>query len=85
MKGPGRRGGKGGREAHLGCLPCPASVLAILFDQGEDACGDDAVGLAEVLVDFWKREAARQSGHARSTDASKRGRAAGGAHLAGSG
>jgi hypothetical protein len=28
-------------------------MLAILLDEGQDTCRNNAVGLAEVVVDFW--------------------------------
>lgn len=40
-------------QTHLGCFPDGTGILAVLLDEGQDACCDDAVRLAEVVVDFW--------------------------------
>ncbi len=33
-------------------------MLAILLNEGQDTCRDNAVGLAEVVVDFWELSSA---------------------------
>lgn len=39
-------------RAHLGTLPDVARMLCVLLNTGKNACGNDPMGLAEVLVDL---------------------------------
>ena len=45
---------------YLGGFPDITAMFTILLHQRKDACGDDAVSLAEVLVDLWSVDLARQ-------------------------
>ena len=37
----------------LGTLPNVLGMLGVLLDDGKDTRSDDAMGAAEVVVDFW--------------------------------
>lgn len=53
MTGEGDEDGRGGGGGYSGSFPDVFGVLGVFFDDGEDAGGDDSVGFAEIVVDFW--------------------------------
>jgi hypothetical protein len=50
------RPGMWAHMSHLGALPDIVAVFGVVLDNGQNASSHDAVGFAEVAVDFLQRE-----------------------------
>lgn len=45
-----------GQSCYFGALPDVLGVFGVLFDDGEDGGGDDAVGAGEVVINFCRED-----------------------------